>query len=1540
MATRFKLIPYAFQAAVDTILRTHTAEAHFLHMAENSTVKKEPKEKPNEVLCAGTVMRIRHCESDGFLLAGNTTLDPGTPHLTSTGVGGGQLCFQAASAAGPFTSVPASGVHSHNFECHNSNSLWTLEGAGYMWGGARLTWNRLYRIKHVASTLYLCPGAMHGWARVRKVFVCGMMNPSGTIRGSRKLLLIARFLINLYNRLELTDDFMHRDTLWQLRPFERWREVADPDGRHGRFSLTSLMYLRNTGTGQYLTSGLANAQHSATAQVTTIPHEGCAMALHLVDEGELGCLWHVMHATHSIKLFLERLRSAVFIPPQTSEGRHDQLMTAMWKGGLSAEELEPWVNAFTGSELAEVLVRYAREQAQMMETLLLQLTPHSTNQNLLTREGTPNASLQRYLHEQHYVSALVNMLQELFERKALPPQLVDCDPVPWFKYLCQLAQRVLKQVCKDNPVVKRFLALHTRTFQLQLGTEMKSAYTLMEIYQENMPLVRSIEHGHVDRFLKLMGCHRKPRFVEFLRICAVCQGQPIPQNQNLIASFLRDHPGVLPTVKIEGQNVIVVDGVTGLSCVCNDYLHSTDDLLTRDTGTLDPPELLLLFYLYIMRLYAAMCLGRNIRAAQALLERSEALGVSYNCLLGLMSNSGVPFQLRRYATDLIKVLYIQNFCQEELPLVVMTHIWSASSPAMPTTAAHTVLDGTRAHEDWQHLDALTWSKMPKEAHRNFPRLKVFILDYLTSLSAFNVSNRGRNHLAVAVLQLLHCLFTCGFYCLASPAAKEVDAPTSPPSDQRSLPLNQLNPQDDFPVATPSHDRATYCIPCVTPSKGEVPTTRFINPMPVHDMTQLQPLVAPLLRLLDGCNDCRDEQGAKTRPRAAHTRPFWPELNLEFIPALLRQKKADVPERVLSARDPESGGGPRIAPPGTVQLKAERYRFSDETEVMMEAKLAICEALSAMFAMRLDLRLHAMRKNFERIFDDCLPTHVARFRAHAALNRSPSPRSGSKFSKLTRNTTTKNLNPASRSSIIRAKSWGPAASASHSGEDGRPMPSAQNLEAPVEEEGQRQTLAQQLRTRELWREGEVGRLWSSDDLLSLKKSLFDEDFVSPHLAHTDHDHLKQSYLVTVLQDLMRYEHPSLKRAAFQLLHQHMTQRLALTEAAADLQLLVSPQLVQAYLMARTHLAALSSHGEAMHNATGEALNEAATHCVRILDSITDLCKGSVGPGSGESPPDSLGFSSEGLSSAMLQSAYGLSKETVAADNSACHKFQTMLRHVGALNHVLYILQCPWPWPSKKQWQGGSRGGPKGECTADAEAAPLLELFTACHRLLVACVSAPCNPENQLWLWQHADKLMASRAMSPATDHMVAATLASVVRGNRSLAMQVPRDFVLQVLDIIKLHGREMQWLGFLQELVVVDGEVLEDARELVFFLLLDPGYRPHVCLLLNDAAGCMRRAAWMAAEEHTKRRSQLAYHVTLVGLLARCVLGGSTVVRHMARGIFSLGEVLRHILDGACNWAKAPGYLRDLMWSGEVPPPELWAAIRPPARYLVKSAFVR
>ncbi|KAK3263791.1 hypothetical protein CYMTET_27428, partial [Cymbomonas tetramitiformis] len=175
---------------------------------------------------------------------------------------------------------------------------------------------------------------------------------------------------------------------------------------------------------------------------------------------------------------------------------------------------------------------------------------------------------------------------------------------------------------------------------------------------------------------------------------------------------------VMPLVEISGQSVVLVDQINGTRCNCNAFYGKVDALSIRDTGTMELDELLMLYYLQMLSLYRAIVLGHNFVSTAVLLERSSELGLTYDQMLELMRHDGLPFLLRKNICDLLQVVYLQNYRQEDTPLISQTHIWTPASPAarIPRKSR---LSSARVGED-----SLDPAKVPVEAEHGFPRMKV------------------------------------------------------------------------------------------------------------------------------------------------------------------------------------------------------------------------------------------------------------------------------------------------------------------------------------------------------------------------------------------------------------------------------------------------------------------------------------------------------------------------------------------------------------------------------------------------------------------------------------------------------------------------------------------------------------------------------------------------------------------------------------------------------------------------------------------------
>ena len=276
---------------------------------------------------------------------------------------------------------------------------------------------------------------------------------------------------------------------------------------------------------------------------------------------------------------------------------------------------------------------------------LLRLT-ESDVADPIARDGTPNKGYQTLLQEQGAIT-LVHKLVELPFRHISPGLVTESARThfgPTFMRLCQLGYRVLQQLCKNNNNNKNKSVFILPELRQKLETVFKTACTevIRAIYTNNNILLEAVRASDISVFIEMIALSKQPQFVNLLEALCLCEGSPVPSNQNAIVTALfEENLDLLPTV-VDGGNgmldlVVAKDKdfpdpvrLSDVSCAEG---RTVDDLEDFDAALVSTNERLILYHHRLLHLFSCLTSGRNMKARRALLHHSAKLGVKYSFLL-------------------------------------------------------------------------------------------------------------------------------------------------------------------------------------------------------------------------------------------------------------------------------------------------------------------------------------------------------------------------------------------------------------------------------------------------------------------------------------------------------------------------------------------------------------------------------------------------------------------------------------------------------------------------------------------------------------------------------------------------------------------------------------------------------------------------------------------------------------------------------------------------------------------------------------------
>nr|XP_032828348.1 inositol 1,4,5-trisphosphate receptor type 1-like isoform X2 [Petromyzon marinus] len=375
---------------------------------------------------------------------------------------------------------------------------------------------------------------------------------------------------------------------------------------------------------------------------------------------------------------------------------------------------------------------------------------------------------------------------------------------------------------------------------------------------------------------------------------------------------------------------------------------------------------------------------------------------------------------------------------------------------------------------------------------------------------------------------------------------------------------------------------------------------------------------------------------------------------------------------------------------------------------------------------------------------------------------------------------------------------------------------------------------------------------------------------------------------VLLNLTMHDYPPLVSGALQLLFKHFSQRQEVLQAFKQVQLLVTSQDVESYKQIRADLDQLrllvekselwvykSRHFS--HAGTPDGAAAAAR-----ADGAPDLAgTGKKRPKSESDPPTSVVMDVQfgpAMDSTSIRN-YITIQEILVRLSRLCvqegafgrrtrKQQQRLLRNMGAHVVVLELLQIPY------------------EKNEDTRMQAIMQLA---HEFLQNFCAG--NQQNQALLFMHIHLFLTPGLLE-------ALTMQHIFMNNAQLCSEVTERVVQHFVHCIETHGRHVQYLRFLQTIVRSEGKYSKKCQDMVMAELLNGG--EEVLVFYTDRASFQALVAMMRSErERSDGDGALAYHVTLVELLAACTEGKNVYTEIKCNSLLPLEDIARVVTHDDC-----------------------------------------
>ncbi|KAG7217361.1 hypothetical protein INR49_021528 [Caranx melampygus] len=212
-------------------------------------------------------------------------------------------------------------------------------------------------------------------------------------------------------------------------------------------------------------------------------------------------------------------------------------------------------------------------------------------------------------------------------------------------------------------------------------------------------------------------------------------------------------------------------------------------------------------------------------------------------------------------------------------------------------------------------------------------------------------------------------------------------------------------------------------------------------------------------------------------------------------------------------------------------------------------------------------------------------------------------------------------------------------------------------------------------------------------------------------------------------------------------------------------------------------------------------------------------------------------------------------------------QRLLKNMGAHTVVLDLLQIPYETSDEK----------------------MNEIMTLAHTFLQNFCRG--NPQNQVLLHKHLNLFLTPGLLE-------AETMRHIFMNNYQLCNEISDRVVHHFVHCIETHGRHVQYLKFLQTIVKADGKYVKKCQDKVMTELVNGG--EDVLVFYNDRSSFQVLLQMMASErERTDEDGALAYHNTLVELLAACTEGKNVYTELKCNSLLPLDDIVKVVTDVNC-----------------------------------------
>ncbi|XP_048171627.1 inositol 1,4,5-trisphosphate receptor type 1 isoform X10 [Corvus hawaiiensis] len=361
-----------------------------------------------------------------------------------------------------------------------------------------------------------------------------------------------------------------------------------------------------------------------------------------------------------------------------------------------------------------------------------------------------------------------------------------------------------------------------------------------------------------------------------------------------------------------------------------------------------------------------------------------------------------------------------------------------------------------------------------------------------------------------------------------------------------------------------------------------------------------------------------------------------------------------------------------------------------------------------------------------------------------------------------------------------------------------------------------------------------------------------------------DHGGRTFL-RVLLHLTMHDYPPLVSGALQLLFRHFSQRQEVLQAFKQVQLLVTSQDVDNYKQIKQDLDQLRSIVEKseLWVYKGQGPDEA-------MDSVpgeNEHKKKEEGHSKSQKPESTSSYNYRVVKEILLRLSKLCVQEGASVRKSRKQQ-QRLLRNMGAHAVVLELLQIPYE---------------------KAEDTRMQEIMKLAHEFLQNFCAG--NQQNQALLHKHINLFLNPGILE-------AVTMQHIFMNNFQLCSEINERVVQHFVHCIETHGRNVQYIKFLQTIVKAEGKFIKKCQDMVMAELVNAG--EDVLVFYNDRASFQTLVQMMRSErDRMDENSPLMYHIHLVELLAVCTEGKNVYTEIKCNSLLPLDDIVRVVTHEDC-----------------------------------------